>query len=587
MTALFWTLADAAFAAGWVVMALCLFRLFYRKYLPRWLAAAMWLLVAVRLVCPFSVESEMSLMPAPLSQTVTAYTAPPSVPPTTEESPSDAVDAPATAPVVDEPVVAVSWEEIACGVWLAGVVAMLGFTALSYTRLQHRVQAATRRDGNVYECEAVESPFILGLICPRIYLPYTMNDSDRASALAHERAHIARGDHIWKLAAFLLLSVYWFQPLLWVAYILFCRDIEFACDEKVIKNLSQEERKAYSHALLSAAVSHRRAVRCPLAFGEVGVEARVKTVMAYKKPLRVLVVMAVAACGIVAWWLVTDPPAPPRTTLEDAHLCVRLTDNAVTEENALLVEKGNRLSLHTAEGKPLQLVIEEVDTEDMAVTVSFSQKVYRNGLEGRRLTVELNEQEVVSTADGGGELILGLVLPAVTAEDEEDMSETVYSADGMTLRLYKSTYRLEFESEAVIGTYKQTADTLTLTQAANLTEYVLRADGNGGWRYDADASYRHKAADSPALNTDTAFAFAYRYELTLTNQHYTYKVFNAKGEMVLSSYSAFGVKPVFSMQEPPMLEIVTYAPAANPRQQTMWVNVETGELPTIHGGMWG
>lgn len=587
MTALFWTLADAAFAAGWVVMALCLFRWLCRKVLPRWLTVAMWLPVAVRLVCPFSIESEASLMPEPLSYTVNTYWVQADIPTTPDETLSDV---PTSEPVVSEPISdapAVSWEVIACGVWLVGVVAMLGYMAVSYTRLQHTVRTATRRDGNIYECETVESPFILGVIRPRIYLPYAMSDDTREHALAHERAHIARGDHIWKFAAFVLLSVYWFNPLLWLAYYLLCRDIEFACDEKVVRHLSQDQRKTYSHALLSSAVTHHVRM-CPLAFGEVGVEARVKGVMKYKKPLRTLVVIAVAACGIVAWRLVTDPPAPAGTTLENAYVQVLYDDPSVSEQNAILVEKGNRLSLHTADGKPLQLVIEEIDTEDMAVTVSFSQKLYRDGKEGRRIAVGLGEQEVLSTAkSGGGELCLTLHLPtAVTAEDD-DTCEAVYFGNGMTLRLYEDYYRLQFgDEDDIYGTYEQTADTLTLTQDAHLTEYVFRTDGKGGWQYDADASYRHKLATSPAPDKDSVLAFGYRYEMTLVNQHYNYTVFNAKGERVLASYSAFGEKPVFTMEEMPWLSITVNAPAANPRKQLFYVNVETGEMPTRHGGEW-
>lgn len=592
MTELFWTLADAAFAAGWVVMSLCLFRLLCKKYLPRWLAVAMWLLVAVRLVCPFSIESEMSLMPEPLSQTVNTYWVQTDSPITPGETPSVEPDAPTTEPIVTDPTPdtpAVSWETIACCVWLVGMVAMLGYMAVSYGLLRNSVRTATKREHNICECETVDTPFILGVIRPRIYLPYDMSDADRESALAHERAHIARGDHIWKFAAFLLLSVYWFNPLLWLAYYLLCRDIEFACDEKVIKDLSQDGRKTYSHALLSAAVTQHRAVLCPLAFGEVGVEARVTRVMKYKKPLRTLVVIALIGCTIVAWRLVTDPPAPSKTTLENAHVHVQLEGEMILETNSLLVEKGNRVSLHTEDGKPLQLVIEEIDTEDMTVTVSFSQKVYRDGKEGRRIAVGLNEQEVLSTAkNGGSELSLGLVLPTA-AEVDEDTRETVYFGDGTTLRLYEQYYRLQFDDEDiadVCGTYEQTADTLTLTQDAHLTQYVLRADGSGGWQFDADASYRHKKASSPVLDDGAAFAFGYRYELELVNQHYTYKVFNVSGDMVLSSYSSYGVKPVFTMDEKPWLEISVYAPAANPRTRLFRVNVETGEMPTMHGGMW-
>ena len=278
MTALFWMLVDAAFAAGWAVLILLIWRAFFGKRTPRWLAVAMWAIVALRLVCPYTIESEFSQMPQPLSQTVATMqsetvTTPTVIIPTEE---------PDGAPAPTDDTISVPWETIACGVWFCGMVGMFSYAAMSYARLRRSVRTATKREKGVYECETVSSPFILGVFVPRIYLPYDMTDGDRAHALAHECAHIARGDHLLKPLGFLLLSVYWFQPLLWVAYILLCRDIEFACDEKVIKMLSLEERKSYSRALLCAAVDRRRVVMCPLAFGEVGVEARVKGIAKYK-----------------------------------------------------------------------------------------------------------------------------------------------------------------------------------------------------------------------------------------------------------------------------------------------------------------
>ncbi len=576
MTTLFWYLADAAFAAGWVVLVLCLFRLLCKKYLPRWLAVVMWALVAVRLVCPFSIESDMSVMPEPLSYTVNTYWEETVTAPTQAAPPVTVPDVPVSDALPEA--FAIPWEAIACGVWLVGVFAMLGYMVISYVSLRNRVRTATKRDGNLYECETVETPFILGVLHPRIYLPYDMSDVDRGHALAHERAHIARGDHLWKFAAFVLLSVYWFHPLLWVAYILFCRDIEFACDEKVIKHLSQDERKTYSHALLSSALSHHRAVLCPLAFGEVGVEARVKTVMKYKKPLRTLVVIFAIACAVFAWWLITDPPSPSRATLDGAYVHVLYEDDTISERDAILVEQGNRVSLHGEDSKPLQLVIEEVDTEDMTVTVSFSQKMYRQSREGRRITVGLGEQERLSTArDGGGELLLTLALPSSAAQaDDKNERETVYIGDDMVLRLHEQYYSLQLDKDNTIyGTYEQTDDTLTLTQDAYLTQYVFRADGDG-WRYDAAASYRHKQATSPVLADGAALAYGYRYEHRLVNQHYQFTVFGKNGETLFKSHSAYGVKPTLTLQSSIALCIKANIPAVSPSMKSCILNLHTG-----------
>ncbi len=586
MTELFWYVADAAFAAGWVVLALCLFRLLYRRYLPRWLAVLMWGLVAIRLICPLGIESDMSVMPEPLSHTVNTYWAQTNISVLPSETPSVELDAPMTEPIVSESTPeapAVAWETIACVVWLVGVTAMVGYMAISYAFLHGSVRTATKREGVVYECEMVESPFILGVIHPHIYLPYDMRDSDRDHALAHEQAHLSRGDHIWKLAAFVLLCIYWFQPLLWLAYILFCRDIEFACDEKVIKHLSQDQRKDYSHALLSLAVTHR-ARMCPLAFGEVGVEARVKTVMKYRKPLRTLVVVSVIGCTIAAWWLLTDPPAPARTTLENARVYVVLEGDTVSETNSLLVEEGNRVSLPTDDGKPLQLQIERIDLDDMSVTLSASQTLYYpNKVGSQRVSVDMRDPLVLRTAkNGGSEVHLTLSLPSTAAsiKDNEDLTETVYLGDSATLRLYDNYYSLEFHDERaddISGTYTQTKDTLTLTQDAHLTEYVFHKSSSGVWQYDADASYRHKLASSPKLGDGLRFTLSYRCEIKLVNQHYRTTISKADGGVVFAGYSAFGVKPTITALSPTSLRIVANVPAADPKMQQCTLDLVTGK----------
>ncbi len=574
MTSLFWMLADAAFAAGWAVMILLIWRAIFGKSTPRWLAVAMWAIVALRLVCPFSIESEFSKMPQPLSQTVATMQSETVTAPTVA-TPVQESDS-ALASMNDTP--EISWEAIACGVWLLGMLGMVSYTLVSYARLQRSVRTATRCEKGVYECETVASPFILGVFAPRIYLPYDMTDDDRTHALAHERAHIARGDHLLKPLGFLLLSVYWFQPLLWVAYILFCRDIEFACDEKVIKMLSQEERKSYSRALLCASVNRRRVAMCPLAFGEVGVEARIKGIAKYKKPLIVSVVFAAVACGIYSLWMMTDPPAPAGTTLEGAYVNVTYEDKHVADADALLVEEGNRLSLRTASGMPLQMVIEHVDADDMRVSVRFSQ----SGKDGRRVDVYANQPTSVETGKDDGEVILQLQLPVTELiPDKKNITETVYISGDTLLTLYDKQYCLQAGEERVIGTYEKTDDTLTLTQDAHMTEYVFRADDDG-WRYDDDMSYRHKRSTAITLADETAFTFAYTCEMTLVNQHYRFKMLNAKGERVYESYSSFGIRPVFAIEDG-LIRIETSAPASNPRPQTVWLNMTTGELLPKHG----
>ena len=199
------------------------------------------------------------------------------------------------------------WSFVLARLWLAGVILLLLYALVSYLRLRRRVSTATLLRENIRQSEWVDTPFVLGLLRPVIYLPYRLEERDLSYVIAHERAHIRRGDHWWKALGFLLLSVYWFHPLLWAAYALLCRDIEGACDEKVIRALEQEDRRGYAAALFRCGVRRRTVAACPLAFGEVGVKARVKAVMGYRRPGGWLVAAALIACAAAAVCFLTDP----------------------------------------------------------------------------------------------------------------------------------------------------------------------------------------------------------------------------------------------------------------------------------------
>ena len=199
------------------------------------------------------------------------------------------------------------WIPILNIIWLIGVGALLLYTAVSYWRLCRKVDTAVRYKGNIFQSENVSSPFVLGIIKPRIYLPFNMNGQDLEHVVAHEQAHIRRKDHWWKPLGFLLLTIHWFNPLMWLAYVLLCRDIELACDEKVIKELGNEQRADYMQALVACSVNRRMIAACPLAFGEVGVKERVKSVMNYKKPAFWVIIIAVIICVGVAACFLTNP----------------------------------------------------------------------------------------------------------------------------------------------------------------------------------------------------------------------------------------------------------------------------------------
>ena len=310
MTDIFLGFLNRSLAAGILILAVVLVRLVFKKA-PRWLLCALWALAAVRLVCPVSIESVLSLIPsAEPVQPEIIVSAQPAI-----TSGIPAVDAivnpPLAAAFTPSPAQSANplqiWTFLAACVWLAGIAALLLYAAVSALRLRLRVRTAVRLEGKVYQSEFVSSPFILGVIRPRIYLPFGLEAGAQAMVLAHERAHLRRGDQLWKPLGYLILAAYWFNPLCWLAYILFCRDIEAACDEKVVRELGEGCKAAYSRALLACSVPRKLITACPLAFGETGVKSRIKSVLNYKKPAFWLVLAAVIASVAVAVCFLTDP----------------------------------------------------------------------------------------------------------------------------------------------------------------------------------------------------------------------------------------------------------------------------------------
>jgi len=309
MSELFLNLLNRAMAAGWVVLAVLLLRLLLKKA-PRWVHCGLWGLVGLRLVWPFSLESVLSLLPSrEVLSPETLYDPTPAVH-TGIEFVNSAVNESFTPAMTAQAGASVNplqiWTWLAGWIWAMGAAALLGYALFSFLRLRKRV-AVSVEDHGLWRCDAIDSPFILGVFRPRIYVPSDLGDGDLVYVAAHERAHLKRRDHWWKPLGYLLLTVFWFHPLLWVGYILLCRDIELACDETVIRDLDASEKKAYSIALVDCAVDRRAIAACPVAFGEVGVKQRVKSVLHYKKPAFWVVVIAVVLCVLAAVCFLTDP----------------------------------------------------------------------------------------------------------------------------------------------------------------------------------------------------------------------------------------------------------------------------------------
>ena len=369
MNELFLKIINMSISASWLILAVLILRLVLKKA-PKWVNVLLWGIVAVRLICPFSFESALSLIPSAETFPEKVISGP-SFDIQTGISPVDnrindylgdryfeGVTVPANNGNNIMTILTI--------VWIIGILLLVAYTIISYRRLHREIDTAVHYKDNIFQSENVSSPFVLGIINPRIYLPFSMNEQDLEHVVAHEQAHIRRKDHWWKPLGFLLLTIYWFNPLMWLAYVLLCRDIELACDEKVIKKLGNEQRADYTQALVACSVNRRMIAACPLAFGEVGVKERVKSVMNYKKPAFWIVVLAVMSCVVVAACFLTNPKqdsftirivVPAGSTEE----IVYQEDFAYSDEE--ISPLGNKITISSGEGlgdtevvlKPIQV----------------------------------------------------------------------------------------------------------------------------------------------------------------------------------------------------------------------------------------
>lgn len=354
MSELFLKIVNMSISASWVVIAVLTLR-FCLKKAPKWVNVLLWGIVAARMVFPFSIESVLSLIPS-------AETISPTV--MMEQTPSVQTGVPALNHVIN-PVISSSftpapgasanplqiWIPVLTGIWLFGIAALFLYSAVSYWRLHRKVCEAVILRGNIYQSEKVCSPFVLGIIKPKIYLPYHMDSREMDHVIAHEQTHIRRKDHWWKPLGFLLLTIHWFNPLMWLSYILLCRDIELACDEKVIREMGNEQRADYTQALVACSVNRRVIAACPLAFGEVGVKERVKSVMNYKKPAFWIVLASVIVCAVIAVCFLTNPigfqfDVSANTIVSVNHFDMRNADDPVSIEMtpAQISELNSRLA---------------------------------------------------------------------------------------------------------------------------------------------------------------------------------------------------------------------------------------------------
>ena len=325
MEALFLKILNLSLQASWIVLGVILFRLIFRKA-PKYIRGILWSVAALRLVLPFSIESIVSLMPSKevIPETI-VYSPNPQI-----NSGFESVDI-IINPIITEtfapnPINSVNPLQIvnfvlAC-LWLIGIAVFLIYGAVNYILLYKRVSVSQNIGEGVYICDKIRTPFILGIIKPKIYLPSDIKETEKGYVIAHERAHLKRLDHIFKPLGFLILAVYWFNPIIWLGYVLFCRDMELACDEKVVKDLTAEEKKSYSETLLSFGLSDGIAKTFSPAFGEIGIRARIKTVLNYKKPAFWVIIVALLLAAALAVGFLTDPISQNEETPDDTSSSV-------------------------------------------------------------------------------------------------------------------------------------------------------------------------------------------------------------------------------------------------------------------------
>ena len=308
MEGVFIKLLNLSIQASILIVVVLLLRFILNKS-PKWMKCLLWALVAIRLVCPFSIESIFSLSPDAEVVSMDNYVGMPNI-----QSEAAGADRSVNeyAEIHDNEAVTAEKKNtnpfhILSIIWSVGIVILAVYALGSCLKIWRRVKLSIRTTENIYICDRIDSPFIFGIIKPRIYLPSGISEEQKESVIAHEQAHIKRLDHFWKPFGFCLLTVYWFNPLCWLAYILLCRDIELACDEKVIKNMDVTQKKIYSQVLLSFSESQKQILACPLAFGEVGVKERIRSILNYKKPAFWIIAVAIVSMIVTSVLFLTSP----------------------------------------------------------------------------------------------------------------------------------------------------------------------------------------------------------------------------------------------------------------------------------------
>ena len=480
MSGIFLKLLNLSISASWLVLVVLALRLVLKRA-PKWVNVLLWGMVALRLMLPFSIESALSLIPSAetVSPEVVQFDPAPTITSGVEFI-DNAVNPSLSESFAAAPLASVNplyvWTYLAGWVWLIGLAAMLLYALVSYLRLRRCVRASIPLRENIYVCDEVPSPFILGIVHPRIYLPSALDEAQRGSVLSHERAHLARRDHWWKPLGFALLAVYWFNPLLWLAYTLLCRDIELACDERVLRGMDAGQVKAYSSALLACSVPRRMIAACPLAFGEVGVGARVKNALRYKKPAFWVIAASVIVCIVVAVCFLTNP----RTDTDAAGLVgfyrEQVTYADVTDESGA---QPSSVQLTAEETDAVYALLDTLQYKRLGTASAMLDcyaRLYFISAAGERCEVMLSEREMLVNpiTDGrkarlyelrsGSTELRGYLLECIGASEAAEDADRVYT-DAWSIR--------------VLDGWEREGDSPLWRSGAGTGAYFLVTEGSG------------------------------------------------------------------------------------------------------------
>ena len=480
MKELFTGILNISISAGILIIVCVLVRLIFRK-MPKFVRCLMWLLVAVRLAIPFAIESPLSLLPAREYVTVSsnneaadkvadkaehinnvdsADTAKDTVAKTSAQNAADksnvaevdtvesinSVAAENNAENISENTVENTAENTAKSintpgsmsflrsidvmyilsiVWIVGVAAFLIYALVSYIRLRRLVDDAVLLRENIYQSERAGTAFILGVIRPRIYVPYGLGLNELYMSISHERAHISRRDHLVKPLGFIIAAVYWFNPLVWLAYILLCRDIELACDEKVIKKIGYDKKKDYSQALLNLSIPRKYISACPVAFGEVGINERIKNVLTMKKGKKIIIAVAVAICAVLAICFLTYPKKPKNNSGDTAKTqTTEETKETITED---LAANENESSTGVKEAESNEENASSEDEEASTVGDAADSDIYGVENTGTKKVVYILKTDGDTVKLGDQIIIDGEEVQLVSAASNEDFTSILAS----------------------------------------------------------------------------------------------------------------------------------------------------------------